>query len=217
MATAVADTGRTLVRLPGRAVSSGLLEVDELGPALRASLVRGGVAAQRVALEASVAITTWNRPTSEIDLVVYKPNGPVEFAAELKVWDVGHQLFDAAKACCLLAAGMPSTFLICVVQRSSDFGRLPGGELFPPAAGLVREHDFVELIKRHRAEWQRHVGHGGPEPTSIPTKLSTRSVSVDMEIDAYPGHSLRAVEVAVTDPALIPLTNGWPEGVSPPT
>lgn len=31
--TAVADTGRTLVRLPGREVSSGLHEIKELGPA----------------------------------------------------------------------------------------------------------------------------------------------------------------------------------------
>lgn len=215
--TAVADTGRTLVRLPGREVSSGLHEVKELGPALRASLVRAGIAAKRVALEEPIAMTTWNRPTSKVDLVVYEPTSLVEFVAELKVWDIGHQLFDAAKACCLLATGVPAAFLICVAQRASDFGWMPGGELFPAAGGAVREHDFVDLIERHRAEWHRHIGHARPEPTSVPTVVSTISVSVGIEIDAYPGHSTRAVEVAVTDPTPVPLTNGWPEGVSPPT
>lgn len=214
--SAVLDTGRTLLRLPGRVVTRGLLEKDELGAALHASLVREGVAAQHVALGASVEMSNWNRPTSEVDLVVYKPNGHVEFAAELKVWDIGHQLFDAAKACCLLAARVPATFLICVARQSSDFGRMPGGELFPSAAGVVLEHDFVDLIQRHRAEWQRHVGRGAPEPTGVPTRISTNSVSVDIEIEAYPGHALRAVSVAVIDWTLIPLADGWPEGVTPP-
>jgi hypothetical protein len=29
--------------------------------------------------------------------------GPVDMAAELKVWDIGHEIFDLAKICRLLA------------------------------------------------------------------------------------------------------------------
>jgi len=213
---ALADTGKTLDRLPGRQAKSGLHEGKEFGPALRDSLVNHPVSRDRVALNHTTGLGNWNRPTSQVDLVVFGAQGGIDLAAELKVWDIGHQLFDLAKACCLLAAGVPATFLICVAKRDEDFDRLAGGCLFPATEGHVREHAFGELIATYRDEWRRHVGEGGPEPTSLPTTVITRAVSAGVAIDAYPGHSARAVEVVVTEPTPVTLTNSWPAAVSRP-
>ena len=207
---ALRDVGGTLARLPGREIRSGLHEVKELGPALRASLVRVGHSPHSVALNHPVTMSNWNRPTSKVDLVVLEPGRGIQIAAELKAWDIGHQLFDLAKVCCLLAAGVSTGFLICVAERRADFDLLPGGELFPPVRDETRVHDFPALITRHQAEWRKHAGKGGPEPTSIPSAVSTTAAAVDMAIEAYPGHSARAVQVAVTDPTLIALKDGWP-------
>jgi hypothetical protein len=144
-------------------------------------------------------------------LVVFTTSGRVAIAAELKAWDIGHQLFDLAKVCCLLTGGVSAGLLISVARRQSDFDRLPGGELFPAHEGEVRAHDFVNLIMKNRDEWRRHVGKGGPEPTTIPTAVTTTAVAADTSIDAYPGHSARVVEVGVSDPSPIALMNGWPE------
>jgi hypothetical protein len=122
-------------------------------------------------------MTDLNRRTSEVDVVAYEPSGATKLVAELKAWDIGHQLFDLAKVCCLLAGGVPAGFLICVAKREGDFDRLPGGELVPADEGDVREHPFAELIARHVRRVARHVGKGLPEPTSVPSVVSTTSVS----------------------------------------
>jgi hypothetical protein len=212
---ALGDASRTLKRLPGREVRQGLHELKEFGPALRESLIRNGVPLERVALGHSIDMANWNRPTSQVDVVVVSSTGSAEWAAEIKAWDIGHQLFDLAKVCCLLAAGVAAGFLICVAKRDSDFDRLPGGQLFPAVEGEVRTHDFVDLIALHAEEWLRHVGKGGPEPTSIPTVVTTSAVLGSTAIDAYPGHSARAVHVAVTDQTPIPLEKGMPEPLFP--
>ena len=102
--------------------------------------------------------------TSQVDLVVLGSNDGIEIAIEMKAWDVGHQLFDLAKVCCILSAGARTAFLLCVAKRDSDFDRLQGGGLFPPTEGELRTHDVLELVARHRDEWRRHVGENGPEP-----------------------------------------------------
>lgn len=213
--SAIADTGRTLARLSGRELRNGVHEVKELGPALRTSLLRAGLAPGRVALEETTALANWNRPTSKVDLVIYGPSGGVEAVAELKAWDIGHQLFDLAKVACLLAGGAPTGFLICVARTEGDFDRMPGGELFPAVEGEVRQHEFLDLISRHRAEWRHHVQTQRPGPTSVPSALTTTSVSAGVQLDAYPGHCMRAVEVSVCHSTYVRLTNGWPAGVSP--
>lgn len=200
--------------MPGREVTRGVHEVEELGPALAASLARLE-AGRRVALEESLPLARWNRPTSEVDLVRYGHSGEVSFVVELKAWNIGHQLFDLAKVCCLLTSGVPAGFLMCVAKRAADFDRMPGGELFAAVEGHVREHDFVDLIGQHRGEWRRHVGKGGPEPTSVPARLTTTSVVADVGLEAYPGHAARAVEVVITDATPVPLRDGWPEGTPP--
>ena len=202
--------------MPDRAVASGVHEVKELGPALAASLARLS-ADGRVELEEPLPLAHWNRPTSQVDLVLYSRSGDIDLVAELKAWDIGHQLFDLAKVSCLLMSGVRAAFLVCVARRAGDFDRVPGGELFLALGGQMREHDFIDLIARHRREWQHHVGRRRPEPTSIPMRLTTTSVVASVELEAYPGHSARAVEVAVTDATPIPLTDGWPEGVTPPS
>jgi hypothetical protein len=208
---AVTDASRTLSRLPGREVRKGLHEVREFGPALRESFIRNGLPPELVALSRGVVMANWTRATSQVDLVVLGSTGSAELALELKAWDIGHQLFDLAKVCCLLAAGVHAGFLICVAERDGDFDLLPGGELFPAVEGEVRSHDFLDLIVRNEAEWLRHVGEGGPEPTAIPTAVTTSAVVGGTAIAAYPGHSMRAVRVAVTDPTPIPLEKGTPE------
>lgn len=213
---ALQETGRTLTRLPGRSATRGLHEVREFGPALRSALVRNGMASDLVALNYAAALENWNRPTSQVDVAVIGLGGSVELAAELKAWDLGHQLFDLAKVCCLLAAGVRGGFLICAVQRACDFDRLAGGELFPASEGEVRHHDFIDLIAKHREEWHRHVGKGRPEPTSVPARVSTTALSSSVAFDAYPGHSARAVQVLVSNPSPVSLTDGWPDRIDAP-
>lgn len=128
---AIADTGRTMIRLTGREARSGVHEVKELGPALRTSLHRVPRAKLRVALGETLVMTNWNRPTSQVDLVDYALGGAVELVAELKAWDIGHELFDLAKVCCLLTNGVPAGFLVCVAKRESDFDRMLGGNCSP--------------------------------------------------------------------------------------
>lgn len=202
--------------MPGRAVTSGVHEVKELGPALAASLARLG-ADGRVALEEPLPLAHWNRPTSKVDLVLYDRSGDLDLVAELKAWDIGHQLFDLAKVCCLLTSGAPAGFLLCVAKHAGDFDRMPGGELFPSVEGHVREHDFIDLVARRRGEWQHHVGKRRPEPASVPARVTTTSVVAGVEVEAYPGHAVRVVEVAVTDATQIRLIDGWPESVTPPS
>jgi hypothetical protein len=114
-------TGTTLTISPGRSVSSGLHEVREFGPALRASLSREGAPGEAVLLNQTVEMANWNRQASQVDLVVVGSGAAPALVAELKVWDIGDQLFDLAKVCCLLAArcagGIP------------DFGRQAGERL----------------------------------------------------------------------------------------
>jgi hypothetical protein len=216
LGAALRHTGKSLTCLPGRNAKSGLHEVKELGPALRASLIAQNVPGDRVRLNHTAAIAEWTRAESQVDLVVLASGGDVALAAELKVWDIGHQLFDLAKVCCLIAAGVAHGFLITVAKRDADFARRPGGELFPASEGQTRRHNFLDLIVRQRVEWLRHVGKGGPEPTSVPTEIATTAVAARVSIDAYPGHSARAVEIAVTDPAWNRLVNGWPVSLPPP-
>jgi len=159
-------------------------------------------------------IAKWSRTRTQVDLVVLAPGDTTALVAELKVWDIGHQLFDLAKVCCLLAAGCTGGFLVAVAKREADFTRLPGGELFPEREGVTRSHDFLGLIARHRDEWRRHVGKRRPEPTSIPAQVTTRSVAAGIAIDAYPGHSARAVRIAITDGTPQTLVNGWPESLT---
>lgn len=175
------------------------IEVKELGPSLCTALVRQGLPAHRIALGEHLEMKHWNRPISGIDLVVHRDDNGTHFVAEPKVWDIGHQLFDLAKVCCLLARGVPGGLLICVAKRQVDFDRMPGGELFPQSHGDVRTHDFLDLIQRHREEWSRHVGRRGPEPTHVPAIVSTTAISDGVGIKAYPGHFMRAVEVSIVD------------------
>lgn len=99
--------------------------------------MRSGLPGTSVALNHSTDIVNWNRPKSQVDLVVLDAAGHLDIVAELKAWDIGHQLFDLAKVCCLLAAGARAGFLVCVAKTAADFDRLPGGEPFqPPTAAL---------------------------------------------------------------------------------
>src|SRR4051794_31878010 len=116
---ALRDAGRTLSRMPGREPRSGLLEVKEFGPALAASFSRVTPSIGTVALNRKIPMADWNRPNSQVDLVVFGPDGGVTLGAELKVWDLSYQLFDLAKVCCMLQAGVRAGFLICVVQRQA--------------------------------------------------------------------------------------------------
>src|SRR5262249_12950176 len=119
--------------------------------------------------------------------------------AELKVWDVRHQLFDVAKVCCLLKAGAETGFLLCIAKSADAFDRQPGGELFRQDAGLVHGDVFPIFFQRPAEEARKHLKVNRPRPTLLPRRFSTTAVCDPVELDAYPGHQLRAVEVRVED------------------
>ena len=81
--------GSSLTRMAERHVAMGVHEPNELGPALEKALVRLGIQKERVELSHECVIASWNRSTTEVDLVVLgDADGQVELAAELKVWDI---------------------------------------------------------------------------------------------------------------------------------
>ncbi len=193
---------RTAAEVFGAAAEGLKVEDEEFGPALRETLTgaladsgRGG----EVRLRHRAPIADWNRPTTEVDLAVVEDGG-LELVAELKVWDVGHQLFDVAKVCCLLKAGAKAGFLLCITKSPDAFERQAGGELFRAEAGLVHGDVFPILFQRHPAEARKHLKRNRPCPTSLPRRFSTTAVCDPIALGAYPGHQLRAVEVRIEDP-----------------
>lgn len=212
---AIRLTGENVSRAPGREVQNGPHEDREFGPALKEALSKvfadSGSSGWRAELRQRLDISNFTRLSTVVDLVVFGPTADqVAYVAELKCWDVGHQLFDLAKVCCLLSTGIPAGFLVCAARRPADFDRQPGGELFPPREGETRPHRFLDLITRHEAEWRRHVGRNGPEPTSVPAAITTTALAAGVEISAYPGHEIRAIEVRVSDASPVQLTDGIP-------
>jgi hypothetical protein len=211
IADAVRRAGRDLQRLLDRPVEKGIHEVRELGPALRDALQACVAPVTRVRLNYQCNIADWTRDRTQVDLVVLGEDlATVEVAAELKAWDIGHQLFDLAKIACLLGSGVSSGFLICVARLPEDFDRMPGGSLFPAGLDETRTHEFERLIANNRSEWSHHVGRSGPEPTAVPSAVTTTSVATDVSFEAYPGHSARAVKVRIVDPTPVPLIDGYP-------
>lgn len=202
-----------LIGAAAEALSSGLVrdqdrtapgphEVKEFGPALResmAAMLSESKHGDEVSLNREVPIADWNRPTTQVDLAVVG-GSELKLVAELKVWDVGHQLFDVAKVCCLLAAGASAGFLLCIAKSADAFEGSPGGELFRAEAGLTHGDVFPILFQRHPAETRRHLKRSRPCPTSLPRRFSTTAVCDPVQLDAYPGHQLRAVEVRIEDP-----------------
>ena len=199
--TAAAALEAGLVRDPDR-TAPGPQEVKEFGPALRDTLtavLADSEAGGEVRLGHQAPIADWNRPTAQVDLAVVG-DAELKLVAELKVWDVGHQLLDVAKVCCLLKAGAKAGFLLCIAQTAEAFEHSPGGELFRAKAGLVHGDVFPVLFQRHPVEARKHLKRNRPCPTSLPRRFSTTAVCEPVQLDAYPGHQLRAVEVRIEDP-----------------
>ena len=190
-----------LVRDPDR-TAPGPHAVKEFGPALRDTLtvvLADAEVGGEVRLGHQASIVDWNRPTTEVDLVVID-DGELEVVAELKVWDVGDQLFDVAKVCCLLKAGAKAGFLLCIAESADVFDRRPGGELFRDRAGLEHGDVFPIIFQRHPAEARSHLKVNRPCPISLPRRFSATAICDPVKLDAYPGHQLRAVEVRIKDP-----------------
>jgi hypothetical protein len=198
--------GSALVRHPDR-TAPGPHEVREFGPALGdsvAAVLSDSKSTDQVRLNYEVPIADWNRPTTEVDFAVVA-GAELKLVAELKVWDVGHQLFDVAKICCLLKAGASAGFLLCIARTADAFEIGPGGELFRAEAGLIHGDVFPVLFQRHPTEARRHLKRGRPCPTSLPRRFSTMAVCDPVQVDSYPGHQLRAIEVRIEDPTPTPI------------
>ena len=201
MGAAAAALDARLVRDPDRK-APGLHEVREFGPALHDTVTAvltefemGG----DVRLGHAAPIVDWNRSTTQVDLAVVS-DAELELVAQLKVWEVGHQLFDVAKVCCLLKAGAKAGFLLCIAESADAFDRKPGGELFRDKAGLVHGDVFPIIFRRHPAEARKHLKVNRPGPTSLPRRFSTTAVCDPITLDAYSGHQLRVVKVQIEDP-----------------
>ncbi len=57
-----------------------------------------------------------------------------------------------------MATGVPAAFLICVAQRASDFGWMPGGELFGSSSIWVG-HTLLRRLKRYGIDRSRQGRH----------------------------------------------------------
>ncbi len=164
-----------------------------------------GLTSRQVYTDVRRPIQHWNRPCTEVDLVVEPIASPrPQIVAELKVWDIGHQLFDLIKCCCLLAAGAEAASLACIARQPGDFVRKPGGELFAEKESEKRIVDVGELLARHSLEWASHVGNDRPEPVRVPARIATRAVGAPVEIEAYPEHQLRTAQVEIVDETWLP-------------
>jgi hypothetical protein len=181
-------------------------ELEEFGPAFRDTLTVALADSEfrgEVRLDRTAPIADWNRPTTEVDLAV-ADDLELTLVAGLKVWDIGYQLLEVAKVCCLLKAGARAGFLLCIAEADA-YDREPGGELFRERAGLEHGDVFPILFQRHPAETRKHLNVSRQCPISLPRRFSTTAVCDPVELDAHPGHELRVVEVRIEDPTPTPI------------
>ena len=163
-----------------------------------------------VAHEAASISGGWSPLPGRLDL--HAPTGrPLRWAAEVKVWDIGQQIWDALKLAAGIAAGDLRIGYLIAAACPTAFAADDGRELF--AAG-THEHAVRELIRKNANAWQHDLDGGTGRPARMSARFRTTLL---FDGWCWFGHRVRLARIGLAgDPEELPFQAGWPDGLDGP-
>lgn len=149
----------------------------------------------------------WSPLPSGLDL--HAPVGrPMRWAAEVKVWDIDQQLWDALKLAAGLAHGDLRIGFLLAAACPTAFAHTGGRELFAAAAS---DHTVKGLLQLNAREWRHLLANGTGRPTAVPARITTRLLA---DCWCWFGHRVRLVRIAIdAHVGSLAFGDGWPVGV----
>lgn len=163
-----------------------------------------------VAHEAASITADWTPLPGRLDLHAPRER-PLRWAAEVKVWDIGQQIWDALKLTAGITAEDLRTGYLLTAACPSAFAADDGHELYAPGS---HEHIVTELIRVNARAWKRDLGGGSGRPTTVPSRFRTTLL---FDGWCWFGHRLRLMRVEATaDSRPLAFTDGWPESIDGP-
>lgn len=194
---AVERCGNLVVGAPGRTFQEAYLET---------ALVKAARALApecRATARLAMPVPHWKPPPGPVDLVL---DLAVRRAVlELKVWDVGHTLWDLLKVACTLDLPDVSRAYLVVAARPRDW-RGDCGAIFDPGSAVWPTRD---LLARWPRSWERLLRGGRARPRRVPARLRVERVA-SCDVPAFPDHEIRCVEVRPARDPWLALEDGWP-------
>ena len=160
-----------------------------------------------IEVEGSGITCGWSPLPGGLDL--FAGAKPHRWAAELKVWDIGQQIWDAIKLASGLACGDLTDAYLISVAPSLAFGASPGKELFSSRSD---EHRVAALIERNPRQWQHELSGGSGRPTNPPARFNTQLLE---RKSTWYGHEIRLVRLTLSTQDTVRFENGWPVCVDP--
>ena len=180
---------------------------DVLRFAIRDQLRASGV--RDVETERSGITAGWSPLPRGLDLFV--GSRPHRWAAEVKVWDVSHQIWDALKLAAGIAAGDVKVGYLIAAASPSAFATQGGKELFANVTPGVC--DVRDLIAANPREWQVLLNGGRARPVVLPANIR---VHTPVDEWCWFGHRVRVARIDVLEPGrTLRLADGWPDGLRP--
>jgi hypothetical protein len=178
---------------------------DVLRFAVRDRLRDAGVS--DVGHERSSITGGWSPIPGKLDL--YTPARPPHlWAAEVKVWDIDQQLWDAIKLAAGIAHGDLRVGYLIAAAPPTAFAQYEGAALFRPGS---HRHVVRDLLATNARAWQHLLDGGAGRPTGVPASLTT---SMLLDEWCWFGHRVRLVRVEVEigeDAPTVRFEGGWPE------
>jgi hypothetical protein len=136
---------------------------------------------------------------------------PHRWAAEVKVWDISQQIWDALKlAAGIVARDLNVGYLIAAACPSA-FATQGGKELFSSLTS--RGCDVRRLVETNAHEWQDDLNGGSARPVLLPANIHIQTL---IDEPCWFGHRVCLVRIDVPEPAeKLRFVNGWPVGFKP--
>ena len=186
--------------LPGQAE-------DVLRFAIRDELRRSGL--RDVDTEKSGITDGWSPLPRGLDL--FTGRRPHRWAAEVKVWDISQQIWDALKLAAGIVAHDLSVGYLVAAATPSAFATQGGKELF--SSVTPHDCDVRRLIEMNAREWQDDLNGGSARPAILPGRIRVQTL---VGARCWFGHVVRVARIDVPDPSgTLRCINGWPEGFTP--
>lgn len=180
---------------------------DVLRVAVRDQLHAAGV--HDVELERSNIRHGWSPLPRGLDL--FAGPRPHRWAAEAKVWDISHQIWDALKLVAGIAGDDLHTGYLLAVASPSAFSAQDGRELFTATA--PREIATRQLIESNARAWQELLNGGSARPVVLPAAFTVQTI---VDAPCWYGHRLRLVAILnLQGEGAVRFNAGWPGGVDP--
>lgn len=121
---------------------------------------------------------------------------PHRWAAEVKVWDISQQIWDALKlAAGIVARDLNVGYLIAAACPSA-FATQGGKELFSSLTS--RGCDVRRLVETNAHEWQDDLNGGSARPVLLPANIHIQTL---IDEPCWFGHRVCLVRIDVPEPA----------------